>query len=228
MAKVKLSAIVSDMRNKLNGSVFARNRGGLYLRTKVTPVNPQTVAQQAARNNLTSFSQGWRSLTEAQRDSWNAAVGNFATTDIFGDLRNPSGINLYNRLNINITNGGGAPITTPPVPTGAPAVDSVVLAANATGGTYTVTFTPDPIPADTAMIVESTAALSPGISNASAEYRIVATFAAGTTGAQDIAAAQIAKFGALIAGQKYFVRVKQVNLLTGEVSQTLISESIAV
>ena len=42
MAKIKMTAIVADMRNKLNGSVFSRNRGGAYIRTKVTPINPQT------------------------------------------------------------------------------------------------------------------------------------------------------------------------------------------
>ena len=51
MAKVLFSALISDMRNKLNGSVFAKNRGGSYLRTKVTPVNPQTVAQVHKRQH---------------------------------------------------------------------------------------------------------------------------------------------------------------------------------
>ena len=66
MAKIKMTAIVADMRNKLNGSVFSRNRGGAYIRTKVTPINPQTAAQVQARSLLTSLSQGFRSLSQAQ------------------------------------------------------------------------------------------------------------------------------------------------------------------
>ena len=42
MAKILTTAIVADIRNKLNGSVFSKNRYGAYVRTKVTPVNPQT------------------------------------------------------------------------------------------------------------------------------------------------------------------------------------------
>ena len=63
MAKIKLSAIVSEMRGKLNGSVFSKNRGGAYIRTKVTPVNPQSLAQGLVRATLTNLSQAWRGLT---------------------------------------------------------------------------------------------------------------------------------------------------------------------
>ena len=52
MAKILMTAIVADIRNKLNGSVFSKNRYGAYVRTKVTPVNPQSTAQQNTRNNL--------------------------------------------------------------------------------------------------------------------------------------------------------------------------------
>ena len=101
MAKVKFSALISEMRNKLNGSVFARNRGGAYLRTKVTPTNPMTIAQVQARSLLTSFSQAWRGLTEDQRQAWLSVVDQWSRTDVFGDVVNPSGSTLYIRLNIN-------------------------------------------------------------------------------------------------------------------------------
>ena len=116
MAKVKFSALISEMRNKLNGSVFSRNRAGAYLRTKVTPINPRTSLQNAVRELLTSLSQNWRNLTEAQRDAWNAAVHNFQKTDIFGDMKTPSGINLYTKLNLNLANAGLILIDVPPLP----------------------------------------------------------------------------------------------------------------
>ncbi len=66
MAKIKMTAIVADIRNKLNGTVFAKNRGGAYMRTKVTPVNRQTSDQSTVRNRLGSFAQGFRGLTQDQ------------------------------------------------------------------------------------------------------------------------------------------------------------------
>ena len=104
--KIKFGAIVVAGSGKIGGHVAAKNRAGAYLRTKVTPSNPNTAAQANARAILASLSTGWGLLTESQRQSWNDAVTSFATTDIFGDIKNPSGINLYVKLNANLSQSG--------------------------------------------------------------------------------------------------------------------------
>ncbi len=226
MAKVKFSALISEMRNKLNGSVFSRNRGGSYLRTKVTPTNPQTAAQVAARSLLTSFSQSWRGLTESERDSWRAVVDQWSTTDVFGDVINPSGATLYIRLNINISLAGGVAITVPPTPTGANALTDLSITAAVTLDVFDVTFAPTPVPATHALYLETTPMISPGINNANSRFRNIDTLAAAVASPEDAFAAQVAKFGALVAGQKVFVRAKLMRLDTGEVSQRLVDSSI--
>lgn len=226
MAKVKFSALISEMRNKLNGSVFARNRGGNYLRTKVTPVNPQSLAQVQARALLTQFAQSWRGLTQAQIAAWNAAVDQWSTTDVFGDSVTPSGSALYVRLNINISLAGGTPLTTPPSPVGADALTALSVAADAGAGDFDVTFAPSAVPANHALFVESTPMLSPGISNANNRFRRIATLAPAAASPADLFTAQTDKFGALIAGQKVLVRAKFINQLTGEVSQSLKASAI--
>src|SRR5690606_8646092 len=40
----------------------------------------------------------WRGLTDQNRASWNEAVNNWQRTDVFGDLKTPSGFNLFMRL----------------------------------------------------------------------------------------------------------------------------------
>ena len=97
--KVKFGAIVVDGRGKIGGHVASKNRGGAYFRTKVTPTNPNSTAQAGVRNRMTSLAQGWRGLSASARLSWNNAVGDFAKTDIFGDIKQPSGINLFPTLN---------------------------------------------------------------------------------------------------------------------------------
>lgn len=226
MAKVSFSALISDMRNKLNGSVFARNRGGSYLRTKVTPINPKTSAQVAQRSLLTSYAQAWRGLSEAERLAWNGAVGSWAKTDIFANIVVPSGNTLYIRLNINIALAGGTPITTPPSPVGAQALTELSVVSDVSSSTVTVTFLPAAVPADHAMVIESTAMLSPGISNANAKYRVIKTLAPAAVSPDNAFTDQIAKFGALVAGQKIFIRAKFINRLTGEVSQQLNASAI--
>lgn len=226
MAKVKFSALISEMRNKLNGSVFARNRGGAYLRNKVTPTNPQTIAQVQARSLLTSYSQAWRSLTEAQRLAWKSVVDQWSTTDVFGDVINPSGSSLYIRLNINISLAGGSAISTPPTPQGADALTALSVAAAAGAGTVAVTFAPAAVPADHALYLEASPMLSPGISNANSKFRYFATEAAAATSPAAVGTEYEAKFGDLVAGQKMFVRAKFINALTGEVSQKLVASTI--
>lgn len=228
MAKVKFSALISEMRNKLNGSVFSRNRGGAYLRNKVTPLNPQTSAQVAARSLLTFFSQSWRSLTEDQRLAWSGAVASWSTTDIFGDTINPTGATLYIRLNCNISIAGGSPIVLPPAPLGAAALDSLSIVADESSNSLAVTFTATPVPADHAMVIESTGNLSPGISNANSSFRTIEVAPAASASPYNAGAAQIAKFGSLVAGQKIFVRAKMIRLSTGETSQRQVTSTIVV
>ena len=228
MAKVKFGVVVSDMRNKLNGSVFARNKGGAYVRTKVTPLNPQTSAQVGARALLTSLSQSFRSLTQEQITAWNAAITQWGSTDIFGDVVNPTGLALYVRLNANILNAGGTALTTPPSPVGADAITALSLAGDVSSNLYTVTFAPAAVPADHSMYLESTSMLSPGINNANSKFRAIAVLASATASPYQAYTAQTDKFGPLVAGQKAFVRAKFINKLTGEVSQALTASAVII
>jgi hypothetical protein len=94
--KIKFSGIgVVDGRGKLNGTVFSRNRSGAIARVKVTPINPNTASQANARSILTSLSQSWRTLNQSVILVWNNAVADFQSTDVFGDLRTPTGINCF-------------------------------------------------------------------------------------------------------------------------------------
>lgn len=228
MALVKFSMMISEIRNKLNGSVFARNRGGNYIRNKVTPINKKSSAQVLARSRLTQFAQAWKGLTENQRKAWNAATSQWARTNVFGDVVNPSGNALFNRLNINLALAGQAQISVPPLPIGADAVTSLSIVANATNPELTLTFTPAAVPAGHSMYVESTENLSPGIFNANAKYRHIATLAPLTATGEDVIVQQTEKFAPLVVGQKVFVRVKFINQATGEVSQALNASAIAV
>lgn len=218
MAKIKWGAAVVDGRGKLGGHVLSKNRAGAYIRTKVTPVNPQTGYQLGVRNRFTIYSQGWRGLTQAQRDAWNAAVSDFQRTDIFGDLRNPTGFNLYQRLNNNLVNVGAAAISTPPLPA---AVGEVIASSlTAEDGTVSESLSlvlSGNVPADTAVKVFATSPQSAGRSFVKAEYRQITTLDAAETTPVDLLAAYQAKYGSTgAAGQKIFVKIEAVNTNTGQ------------
>lgn len=219
--KIKFGSLVTDGRGKIGGHVASKNRGGAYLRTKVTPVNPQTSFQSVARARITTFSQGWRSLTAAQQSAWNSAVSNFQKTDIFGDLKNPSGLNLYVRLNSNITEAGGTAIVLPPLPGTVTAPLTVTLTGAAGTPALSVAWTGGAIPADTAWVARLTPQVSAGRSFVKSLYRNLLVLPAADTTPTDILTEYNARFGTLVAGQRIFLEVVAVNLLTGVKSTPL-------
>jgi hypothetical protein len=226
MAKIKFGMMMTDARNKLGGQVFSKNRGGAYIRTKVTPVNPATTFQLAVRAVFAFLSQNWRALTEAQRDAWNTATANFTSTDIFADVRTPSGINLYKKLNQNLSTAGQAFIATPPLPATVLPVLLDNIVADAAPQTLTLNDAIGPVPAGHTLIIEATPNLSPGKNFVKSEFAIIGTRAAATVFPIAAIADYTAKFGAMVAGQKVFVRCRTINNTTGQASGYSQAETI--
>jgi hypothetical protein len=216
--KMKFGALVVAGRGKIGGHVASQNRGGAYLRTKVTPVNPQSSAQLNVRSRLTGFSQAWSELDEVERLAWNAAVGDFARTDIFGDLRNPSGFNLYQRLNNNLAIVGQAPLRYPPLPSAVGSCFATKLTF-ALGELSVVVTLSNTVPSDTAVQVWATPPVSAGKSFVKSQYRLITVLDAAATSPADISEAYVVKFGdGAQEGQKVFVKTVAVNTSTGQVS----------
>lgn len=226
MAKIKFGMMMTDARGKIGGQVFSKNRGGAYVRTKVTPSNPQTSYQSGVRGALTSFAQGWRDLTEAQRLSWNGAVNNFTGTDVFADVKIPSGINLYTKLNLNLENAGQAPINTAPLPGSTGYFTSASITAAAGVPTLDIAYVASGLAAGQTVIVEATAPMSPGIYSAKNRFRKIGTFAGGAASPFDALADYTTKFGSLVAGQKIMVRMKPIDNATGVAGQYIVAEAI--
>jgi len=215
--KAKFGAIVVAGRGKIGGHVASRNRAGSYFRTKVTPVNPNTSYQAAIRARLSAAAQAWRGLTPAQRAEWNAAVEHFAKTDIFGDLQNPAGFNLYIKLRSNLVNIGESALTSPPTPQDIINFTSLSVAADYTLQTLTITFAATPIAATEKVLLFATPALSPGKKFVKSEYRQIDVLAAADTSPHSAETEYIAKFGAIGAvGQKMFVKLVPISVASGQ------------
>lgn len=99
MAIIKTSALVSEIRGKVGGVVFARNRGGAYVRQFVSPVQAETEARTEARGRLGQISAAWETLTDAQRQGWTDYGQAVGTTNALGDTHPISGISAFVRSN---------------------------------------------------------------------------------------------------------------------------------
>ena len=224
--KVKFGAIVVDGRNKIGGHVISKNRAGSYMRTKVTPTNPQTVAQLGVRSRFAGLSSAWKDLTDAQRLAWNSAVAAFAKTDIFGDLKNPSGFNLHQALNNNLLNIGETAITTPAASeaVGAFASSSFTIANTVQAMSLAFAAVTDD---NHKTIVMATPAISPGRYNINNQYRQIAVLAAEQASAYDALAEYQAVFGDVGGtGQKVYVKLYQINMTTGQAGLPISSSAL--
>lgn len=215
MAKIKFGMMMTDARGKLGGQVFSKNRSGAYVRTKVTPVNGQTTAQTGVRSIFGAISQQWSGLTQPQRDAFDGAVEDWARTDIFGDLKNPTGKNLYQRLNNQLIVAGLSPITAPPLKLEMP--DAVVSVVNIDLTADTITLTGADANASTRVVVFATAPLSQGTKFVKNRLRQIDSFAGNAAVPGDLYTAYVAKFGAPLAAQNIVFGIKYV-LATGQAS----------
>lgn len=216
--KIKWGALVVDGRNKIGGHVASANRGGAYLRTKVSPKQPASTYTAHIRAVFSAISSAWKSLTQAQRTQWNNAVSDYKKSDIFGDIKNPSGFNLYQKLNNNLNQVSVAPITIPPLPIAVSQLTSASLTA-VHAGAITLTFAPA-VPAGETMIIRATPSLSPGKNFVKSEFRFVQNALTADASPLAITTAYNTKFGAVgAAGEKIFVEVEHVSNTTGQASK---------
>lgn len=209
MAKIKFGAMMVDASGKLGGQVFSKNRGGAYIRTKSTPLNPQTTAQMAIRGIFASISSAWSGLTEARRQSFNNLVSSYARTDIFGDLRNPSGKNLFQRLNQNLEISGQAQIAECVQPSEVPFANLTSVTLDSENETIDLATTGNTT--GVKVVVWATPPLSAGTSFVKNKLRQVAVFD-GTAGfGVNIDAEYVTKFGAYQNTDNIYFAVRVIN-----------------
>lgn len=205
--KLKFGAIVVAGSGKIGGHVASKNRAGAFLRTKVTPSNPRSTSQTAVRNRLASLSQAWRSLTEDQRKAWDGAVDNFKRSNVFGDIKIPSGFNLYQRLNNNILVLGGTIIDTPPVPQSVDSYSDLVLTGASGTPALSLAFTAA-AGDDSGYKLFATAPTSQGKKNVNSQFRLIDAGDSIAVSPFNILALYIAKFGSVgEIGQKIDVKL---------------------
>ena len=219
--KLKYAAYIESASGKMGNVVASTGKGGAYQRARVIPFNPKSTAQTTARANMTTVSQDWKGLTEGQRVAWNSAAPNWISTGIFGNKLEPSGFNLYVKLNLNLLTIGVAQIVSPPTKSAVASL-STFSAAQVHAGATTLTFTATPAPAGSSVIVEATAPQSAGRYSIKSQYRVIAVLAAGQASPYTATTVYNAKFGTPgAAGQKVFFRIKSVSSTTGQIGASL-------
>ncbi len=108
------SPIHGEMRGKLGGNVFSRNKGGPYVRMHATPTNPNSARQQSTRAWLAQCSSLWNgTLTPAERAQWNEYAETHSALNALGQTIFLTGLDWFAKCNSRLLDAGVSPITEP-------------------------------------------------------------------------------------------------------------------
>ena len=218
MAKF-VSQVYSEIRGSVNGVTYARNRFGLYVRSKASPVQPRTPAQSERRAQLTVLSQRWRTLNEGIRAEWRALADELTRSDALGLTYRLSGLQAYLQFNLWRALLQLAPQDNPPAQLDAPS-PIAITAVNVDPGDELMGVAFSPTPYAGAIALWATAPFSRGINFvAPSRYRIVevirpAAFGGTITSPQSFGDAYTEKFGIPIgelAGKRIAVALTPVS-----------------
>lgn len=109
------SPIFAQASGSIAGLTFSHNRGGQYVRSRVTPTDPATSLQVTVRSAMTSLSVRWiETLTSTQRADWRVYAANVEMTNRLGDAVFLTGQQHYVRSNIPRVQAGKAPVDNAP------------------------------------------------------------------------------------------------------------------
>jgi hypothetical protein len=214
MALIKFGALVAEARGKEGGMVFSRNKGGAYVKVKVTPTNPQTFYQAQQRGAMGSVSQSWRALTQAQRDAWGVFAQGAPVTNIFGDQVFLSGFGAFCKCNRNLRLLGLATLTTPA------AISAfgnfTALAVTSASGVITATWTISGNAAGIRFFYDATPGLPAGKKFVKNYYRLILADSAAPISPKVLTTVYVARFGAApLVGQRMNLRIRQVDNVSG-------------
>lgn len=189
-------------------TVSQGGRYGQISRALAIPTNPRTAGQLAVRQRLAAVAARWRTLTQAQRDAWDAEGKNHQSKSRLGQSGPLTGAQLFIRLNFNLLQTGQAQVDTPSSAPEFPALAVTGLSITNTSGTIALKLATSGSPGDYTLI-RASAPQSQGHEVCS-EFRFIGLCPTPTNNVADITSLYVAKFGAPPVGTKVFVQANQI------------------
>lgn len=208
MARILLSAIVTEIRGKIGGTVFQSGQGGFQAKRLVSPRDPKIFVQTTRRNSFLAATTQWATIGNTPRSTWDS---------------NPdaglSGYTTYVRRNALMRFFAQSPFTSFP---GNATADTMDLRDTTISSSVFSIIGRAPFNALSSgqmLAIKATRQVSPGKSAFSpSEFALIGY----VTGPRDFLASPfnattdyVAKFGALVTGRKLQFQTLQIVLATG-------------
>lgn len=228
--KTLLGGIVSDARGSLGGQTFSRNKGGNYIRRRVSPIQPQTTFQLDQRERVASTSDRWaNALSTSQRSAWENFAVQFPIVDTLGQTIQLSGQQAYVKINTRLLAGGKAVIDDAPANQDVPALDVTSLTIDTTMSAYDIGFDNSVFTGADSLQLEATPGISPGITFVKDIKRLILTTGPTPSDPTVFTTEWLVRFGSLATiGTKMVVFARIIRDTNGAVSVPVRTDAIVI
>lgn len=224
--KANYGSIVVAGRGAIGEKVASRNAYGDFFRARVTPIDNPNTFKTTVRTYFKEASQAWRNLTQAQRNLWNRAVGDFLFTDVFANVKKPSGFNLFVSLCMNRRMSGRTNLTTPPTPRYVKPVRIASIVSDFSGSILTLNLA-DFLGTNQCILIYATPPFSAGISSYYGRWGFIEFLNAYGIKERGMQAKYPARFGVFPpAGSKIQFKVVTMDTTSGIVSLPQVMSTI--
>lgn len=237
MGLIKYGIAVSDISGKVSGNVFARNKGGSYVRKWAKPTTTPTLAQSNVRNLFASANADFRALTNSQREAWDNLAKTTTFKNRLGEDMNLSGIALFIKSSMavksaNLLGATIAEIDNAPADMLSPDPVKIPVSVNVniTTPEMTITAAEATVPTGKTFVVEATIDLPPSLIHVKNKFVQIAVYdATDAFTATNLNAAWLAKFGTLPSvGNVIWFRFRALDNSNGVYSPELLVSSLVV
>lgn len=219
MALVKYSGVgITDLAGKIGGTTFQGNVAGRTAVIYAKPAYRRSPTQQLQRSRFHFVLTRWGQLAEAVRADWDteAATGDWDWTNSLGDLFQPTGQQLFIKLNLSLFTIGQNIVTAPAKPTlSGPLLTGATAVATST---LTLHFDAATIAADQHMLIYASEPMQVGVMsvNHSKPLFVQAIPTGSFSSNPATGAAYNARFGDIVTGLAIFVRAVLLDDNTGD------------
>lgn len=228
MAKFIPGPTVSEVRGKVGGVVYTRNRYGAIMRTFVKPTVSTTEYATNAKARLSAATQAWQGLSASEKLSWGEYAAGNPVMGALGEQQILTGHVAYVGIRTRMALAGVALLTDPPVGTPPMPLTSLTLTADIGIGDVEVAFTATPLGATEQLWLKACAVSSSGINYVENLFRYIGT----TPGAQAspwvFSALLEARIGTLQVGMTVHVQCAVFDNATGLLSAPLRDKAVVV
>lgn len=223
MALITPSAIVSDIKGKISGSVFQNSLGGLVMKSGTGRTNRNSINQSLLKSITANVQNGWFALSDAQRSTWSSFAKFVNVQQIKNTGLYVNGQQLFIKSNVIRAFYGLSSLSDPQF---SRCITLSVSFTVALSGADLILTSSRLVDSDVEFIVcYATFPVRPTINNPGSRYRLL-VFSTTTDTTFDISSAYTAVFGRKpIAGETIFVKAFVANLFTGIFTQASINKS---